>query len=37
MAHCYPLRVITLISVLVSVGHDADLWVVRGIAIGGVW
>ena len=25
------------ISILISSGHDADLWVVRGIAIGGMW
>ena len=24
-------------SILVSAGHSADIWVVRGIAIGGVW
>lgn len=24
-------------SILVSAGHPADLWVVRGIAIGGPW
>jgi hypothetical protein len=29
--------VIIPISILISAGHSADLWVVRGIAIGGVW
>ena len=27
----------TPISILISAGHPADLWVVRGIAIGGPW
>ena len=33
----YLLRLgITPISILVSAGHRAELWVVRGIAIGGM-
>jgi hypothetical protein len=27
----------TLISILVAAGHSADLWAVRGMAIGGTW
>ncbi|KAF8469286.1 amino acid transporter [Russula ochroleuca] len=35
-AHLYLLLVIIPISILISAGHSADLWVVRGIAIGAI-